>query len=311
MSQKILVIVGPTAVGKTEMSLLLAERFEGEVISADSMQVYKGLDIGTAKASAQQRNRIRHQLIDIADYRDEYTLADFLRDCNVAVTDILSRGKLPIIVGGTGLYVSSFTENIQLHEEQTDPGYRAELILLAEKHGNRILMEMLQKVDPESSERLHENDRKRLIRALEIYHVTGKTQTWHNAQSKIKKSPYLFYKAGLNFQNRELLYKRIENRVDKMMESGFLEEVRGLEISEISHTAVQAIGYRQLFSVLKNEISLQEAVAQIKLESRRYAKRQLTWFRRDPEICWRNVDEASLEENLEYFETSIEKFLKV
>lgn len=311
MNNKIIVIVGPTAVGKTEMSLLLAEKFGGEIISADSMQVYQGLDIGTAKATPEERRRIPHHLVDIVDYRQEYTLADFLSDCNAAVKDILSRGKIPIIAGGTGLYVTSFTNNVKLHEEQTDKAFRDELLAIAEEKGGEELKKQLRKIDPETAERLHDNDIKRLIRALEIFRVTGKTQSEMNKESTKEKSPYLFYKAGLNFFDRELLYERINSRVDKMIEHGFLDEVKGIDSSVISATAAQAIGYKQLFSVLRNEISLPDAVENIKMESRRYAKRQLTWFRRDEEIHWRFADTDSLRENLEYFETSIEKFLKV
>ncbi len=309
MKNKIIVIVGPTAVGKTALSLSLAETFGGEIISADSMQVYKGLDIGTAKATVSERKRIPHHLIDIVDASQEYNLADFLCDCKKAADSILAKGKVPILVGGTGLYVTSFTENIRLHEEKTDKEYREFLLSVAAREGSSVLKKQLEEVDPQTAGRLHDNDLKRIIRALEIYHITGKTQTEMNEMSRKEKSPYCFYKAGLNFSDRNLLYERINLRVDQMMQNGFLEEVKELQDSTLSSTAYQAIGYRQLFLFLQGKISYNDALEKIKMESRRYAKRQLTWFRRDPEIHWRYVDLLSAEETRSYFISEIETFL--
>lgn len=309
MKNKIIVIVGPTAVGKTALSLSLAETFGGEIISADSMQVYKGLDIGTAKVTLPERKWIPHHLIDIVDASQEYNLADFLTDCKKAADSILAKGKVPILVGGTGLYVTSFTENIRLHEEKTDKEYREFLLSVAAQEGSSALKKQLEEIDSQTAARIHDNDLKRIIRALEIYHITGKTQTEMNELSRKEKSPYLFYKAGLNFSDRNLLYERINMRVDRMMQNGFLEEVKALQASTVSSTASQAIGYRQLFLFLQEKISYNDALESIKMESRRYAKRQLTWFRRDPEIHWRYVDLSPVEETCSYFLSEIKTFL--
>lgn len=309
MTNKIVVIVGPTASGKTRLSIDLAKRFNGEIISGDSMQIYKNMDIGTAKASLEERAEVKHHLVDIIEPEQEYALQEFLSDANKCVHNIHECDKIPFIVGGTGLYITSFIDNIKLADAEIDEGYREFLADFAEKEGPAALREMLKEIDPDSYEKFHDNDTKRIIRALEVYHTTGKTITEQNKESKKEKSPYDFYIIGLNYADRELLYKRIEDRVDLMMEKGFVDEVKNLNLQTCSKTARQAIGYKQIQAFLDKQISLAEAIFLIKQESRRYAKRQLTWFRRDKRINWINNDENSYWEIFEHFEKQIEKFL--
>lgn len=305
MKNKVIAVVGPTASGKSALAISIAKKYGGEVVSADSMQIYRKMNIGTAKVT--DTEGIPHHLIDIVDPSETYTLSDYLTDADRTVGEILGRGKLPVMAGGTGLYVSSFIDNIQLTEAQTDEAYREELKAFARENGGAALRELLKDIDYESYVSLHENDEKRIIRALELFHTTGKTITEHNADSRLIPSPYDFYMVGITFRDREKLYDRINLRVDEMMKSGFVDEVAALDFETLSHTAKQAIGYRQIFSYLRGEVSLEDAVENIKRETRRYAKRQLTWFRRDKRINWLYADEL----NCELFETSMEKFLDV
>jgi len=304
--KKIVVICGPTGVGKTALSLSLAKKCNGEIISADSMQIYRGMDIGTAKATQNEQNQIPHHLLDIKDPSETYSLSDYLEDANVVAKDIIGRGKTPFMVGGTGLYISSFVDNIQLMETaHQDADYREELKVFAAQNGNAALKELLRSVDPESYEKLSENDTKRIIRALEIYKSTGMTIGEQNRLSRSQPSEYDFIMIGLTCKDREVLYGRINSRVDRMIEEGFIEEVRRLDLERCSNTARQAIGYKQIYSYLQGEMLLPDAIDNIKMESRRYAKRQLTWFRRDPRINWEYTDECSLDEISEKFTTFI------
>jgi tRNA dimethylallyltransferase len=308
--EKIIVIVGPTASGKTSLSVELALRFNGEIVSADSMQVYRGMDIGTAKVTKSEKKGIKHHLIDIIDPSEEFSLADYLDLINVAVKDILSRNKLPIIVGGTGLYISSFTDNIKLSPSKADNEYRSFLKNYADINGSFELKRLLRAIDLESYEKLKDNDVKRISRALEIYRSEGKTVEEFNRASK-QQPQYEFLKLGLTSIDREYLYSRINNRVDIMMQQGFLDEVRSLNNNKLSSTAAQAIGYRQLNNYLAGKISLDEAIEQIKQESRRYAKRQITWFKRDKSIIWHNIDTNNFEEILNSCIKHMEIFLKM
>ncbi len=293
--KKALVICGPTGVGKTALSVSLAKRINGEILSADSMQIYKGMDIGTAKVTPEEKADIPHHLIDIKSPDETYSLSDYLADVNAIARDVSVRGKLPIIVGGTGLYISSFVDNITLMEEaEIDLGYREELKEYALKNGNAALKELLKEIDPESYERLAENDTKRIIRALEVYRATGKTIGEQNALSKSVPSDYDFTIIGLTCKDRAILYDRINNRVDRMITDGLIHEVKALNLDSCSNTARQAIGYKQINSYLKGECALNDALENIKMESRRYAKRQLTWFRRDKRIIWFNTDEEPI-----------------
>ena len=309
MKDKVVVVVGPTASGKSSLAIDIAEKKNGEVVSADSMQIYRGMDIGTAKVS--DTRGVKHYLIDIVEPSETFTLSDFLLEANKAVRHILSKGKLPVIAGGTGLYVSSFMDNISLSEVRIDENYRRQLRDFAAKNGNKKLHELLKDIDPESYKILHPNDEKRIIRALEMVHLSGITVSEQNKISKLIPSPYDFYVIGLNFKDRSVLYDRINKRVDDMIAAGFIDEVASLDFESLSQTARQAIGYKQIFEYIKGTLTLQEAVESIKTESRRYAKRQLTWFRRDSRVNWIYVDELDCEPTCELFETSMEKFLEV
>jgi tRNA dimethylallyltransferase len=307
---KVVVVLGPTASGKSALGVELALRFNGEIVSADSMQVYKNMNIGTAKINDQEKKGIRHHLIDIVDPSEDFSLADYLDLANDTVKDIVSRNKLPIIVGGTGLYISSFTDNIKLSPSKADNEYRAFLDDFALKNSPYELKQLLRSVDEQSYFRLNENDIKRISRALEIYRAEGKTVNEFNQISK-QKPEYDFIKFGLNAANRDFLYTRINKRVDMMIDQGFLSEAMSLSSCDISSTASQAIGYRQLFEYLNGSLTLYDAVEQIKQESRRYAKRQITWFKRDKSIIWHNIDTNNFEEILNSCSKHMEKFLKV
>ena len=307
---KVLVILGPTATGKSKLSVEIAKRFNGEIISADSMQIYKGMNIGTAKITDAEMQGIPHHMIDIVEPTSEFSLADFLDISKKTIHDIISRNKLPIIVGGTGLYISTLTENIKLSPAKSDSEYRSFLKKFADSYGPGELKALLRSVDGESFEKLNDNDVKRISRALEIYRSEGKTAEEFNKASK-QDPEFDFLKIGLTSSDREFLYSRINRRVDEMMQQGFLDEVRGLFQSELSVTASQAIGYRQLNDYLLDKISLEEAVEKIKQESRRYAKRQLTWFKRDKSIIWHNIDTNNFEEILNSCIKHMEIFLKV
>lgn len=290
MKPTVVVIVGPTASGKTRLSIEIAKRFDGEIVSSDSMQIYKKMDIGTAKPTPEEMDGIPHHLMDFLDPTEEYTLKQYLEDANRCVEDILSRKKLPIIVGGTGLYVSSFLNNLTLSEEPVDEVFRSKLETDYDRLGGEEMLSRLSKIDPELASRLFPKDKKRILRGLEVYHNTGITQTEQNRLAMESESPYNFICFGLTAEDRAFLYQRIDNRVEKMMEAGLLEEVKSLQKIPCSRTAKQAIGYRQFDEYLTGETSLEDAVSRVQKESRNYAKRQLTWFRRDKRIEWFSVD---------------------
>lgn len=307
---KVVVVLGPTASGKSSLGVELALRFNGEIVSADSMQVYRNMNIGTAKISDCEKKGIKHHLIDIVDPSEEFSLADYLILAKKTVKDIINRNKLPIIVGGTGLYISSFTDNLKLSPSKADNEYRAFLNKFAAKNSSYELKELLRSVDMSSYNKLNENDIKRISRALEIYRSEGKTVDEFNKISK-QNPEYDFLKFGLNASNRDYLYSRINQRVDMMMDQGLLNEVISLSSINISSTASQAIGYRQLLEYLNGKITLNDAIENVKQESRRYAKRQITWFKRDKSIIWHNIDTNNFEEILNYCTKDIEKFFKV
>jgi len=307
---KIIVILGPTASGKTALSTKLANIFNGEIISADSMQIYRKMNIGTAKVTEEEKNGIKHHLIDIINPSDEFSLAEYIELAQNATEEIIGKGKLPFIVGGTGLYISSFTENINLTTSTVSPEYRDFLNDFAGRHGGNILRKLLKQIDKESFDKLHDADIKRITRALEIYRDSGKTKAENNILSK-KTQKYSFCKIGLNYENREKLYQKIDERVDKMMESGLLEEIHSLDINTLSLTASQAIGYKQFFEYLHNERSLEDTIRLIKQESRNYAKRQITWFKREKDVQWYNIDTESSENIYNSCVNYIENFLKI
>lgn len=277
----VIVICGPTASGKTKLGIDLANRINGEIISSDSMQIYKDMDIGTAKPTIEERAAAVHHLVDFVSPDQRYSVADFKKDATEKIKDILSRGKTPIIVGGTGLYVNSLIYNIEFKEQETDLNYREEL----EKLDIEKLYEMAMKIDEEACKKISEKDRKRIIRILEIYHTTGKTKTELEAESR-KKVEYDYRIFVLNW-DREELYERINYRVDLMMEAGLIDEVKSLlEKYKDFPTALQGLGYKEVKEYLDGILTKEEMIEKIKQETRRYAKRQLTWFRAYKNATW-------------------------
>ncbi|SPY16160.1 tRNA delta(2)-isopentenylpyrophosphate transferase (IPP transferase) [Paenibacillus polymyxa] len=286
---KLLVLVGPTAVGKTKLSIEMARQFDVEIISGDSMQVYRHMDIGTAKISEQEMKGIKHHLIDIHEPEYPYSVAQFQEDCRRLIPDIQSRGKLPFIVGGTGLYVESVCYEYQFSEVGADEAFRQEQLDYADQYGADALHARLQAVDPESALRLHPNDRRRVVRALEIYHVSGTTLSSQLASQK-KESPYQLCIVGLTM-DRQMLYKRIEDRIDGMLDQGLVAEVTSLMERGVRSDAIsmQGLGYKEISSYLRGEVSLEEAVTWLKRDTRHFAKRQLSWFRHMKDIQWVDV----------------------
>ena len=312
MKNKIIVIVGPTAVGKTAFSIELAKRFKGEVISGDSMQIYKGLDIGTAKATPEEIDGIPHHLIDIKEVDESYSVSDFQKDASKKIDEITASGKVPIIVGGTGLYIESLLYPVS-HSGESEPNFelRNELEEYAKENGNQILWGRLNKIDPEAAEKIHPNNIRRVIRALEVYYETGQLFSSFQNERRKKDSIYDAYIICLN-TDRSLLYERINKRVDIMVEEGLLEEAQDLWKKlgpEPKDQSTKGIGYQELFSYFNDESNLEEAVAKIKQNSRRYAKRQLTWFRNRLEnVQW--YDFVLKPEQKEESFIKIQEFLK-
>lgn len=292
-------VVGPTASGKTKLSVELAKNFDGEIISADSMQIYKDMQIATAKPTDEEKCGIVHHLMDFVPTDETYSVANFVSDAKKCIADIHSRKKLPIIVGGTGLYVDSLLNNINFSEEKRDEKLCEELMQIYQKEGIEKLLSILGEFDPDSANRLSQQvNVKRIIRAIEFYRTTGITITEQNKKSKLVQSPYKAIKIGLNFSERQKLYDRINRRVDIMMEQGLLEEAREVLSSSLSYTSVKAIGYKELMPYFNNEKTLEECIEKLKMETRRYAKRQITWFKRDTDINWLYPDDYSCFEQL-------------
>ena len=291
----LIVIAGPTAVGKTAASVRLAEWIGGEIVSADSMQVYRGMDIGSAKASLAERRGIPHHLLDIVDPSENFSVARYQKYAYEALQDIQSRGKIPILVGGTGFYIQAVLYGIDFTEEDNDPLYRAYLYRIAEEEGPDALYRMLLETDPESALSIPSHNVKRVARALEFYHDTGLRMSEHNARQRMKESPF-DYRYFVLYTERSRLYERIGVRVDEMLEKGLLSEVKGLRERGMTEdmTSMHAIGYRQLFAYLDGRNSYDEAVENIKRETRRYAKRQLTWFRREKNARFVDVEKEDL-----------------
>ncbi|MCD8005613.1 MAG: tRNA (adenosine(37)-N6)-dimethylallyltransferase MiaA [Oscillospiraceae bacterium] len=292
MKQKLIVVCGPTASGKTELAVSLAELFDCEIVSADSMQIYKDISIATAKPTTEEMRRIRHHLVDFLELSEEFSVADYVKLAGKCIEDIASRGKIPIVCGGTGLYISSLINGISFDETCSSTELREELSKLAEEKGGEYLLEMLREFDPESADRLHPNNLMRIIRAIEVYKISGITMTEANKLSR-NESPYEPVMIGLNYSDRELLYERVNRRVDRMLEKGLLEEARMVLSREDVATAGQAIGYKEFKAYFDGEKPLEECVESVKQDSRRYAKRQLTWFRRDERINWIYRDRLS------------------
>lgn len=313
-NEKLVVLIGPTAVGKTKLSILLAKKFNAEIISGDSMQVYKGMDIGTAKITTEEMEGIQHHLIDIKNPDEPFSAAEFQELVRSKITEITSRGKLPMIVGGTGLYIQSVICDYQFSDAPSDEEFRKKLEKRAERKGNEDLHNELMQIDPESGSKIHPNNIRRVIRALEIYHCTGRTMSDYQENQE----PELLYNTALIglTMDREKLYERINLRVDIMMKEGLLGEVKSLYEQGLKGCqSIQAIGYKELYEYLNGRVSLEDAIGNLKQNSRRYAKRQLTWFRNKMNVEWFDMsgtaDSDEFEKKFAEISAHIEGKLKI
>ncbi len=297
MKQPLIVLTGPTAVGKTRLSLRLAKAVGGEILSADSMQVYRYMDIGSAKIKPEEMQGIPHHMIDILDPWEPFNVVSFQEKGRECLAGIYERGHIPIVAGGTGFYIQALLKNVDFTENEEDTGYRLELEKIAKEKGEAYLHGMLRQIDPDSAEAIHPNNRKRVIRALEFYHLTGTPISEHNRRESGKDSAYQSCYFVLN-DLRERLYHQIDERVDEMAEQGLTEEVRRLREMGCTRDMVsmQGLGYKELFAWLEGECSLPEALDMVKLNTRHFAKRQLTWFRREKDVIWVNKNEFDYDE---------------
>ena len=302
--QKVIVIGGPTASGKTGLSIELAKKIDGEIVSCDSMQIYKDMNIGTAKPTQEEMQGIKHYLIDFVSPDVRYSVADYKKDAVKAINEIISKGKVPIVVGGTGLYVESLIYGIEYKETKTDLEYRNELNKIEEEYGLDKLYEMAEKIDKKAMEKISKNDKKRIYRVLEIFHSTGKTKTELEIESRKNGPEFNFCLFGITM-DRNKLYDRINKRVDIMINAGLVEEVRKiLKKYKEFPTAMQGLGYKEVVEYLDEKITKEEMIEKIKMETRRYAKRQLTWFKKYDNLTW--IDGLdSIDKNLKII---IEKF---
>ncbi|MDD7390542.1 MAG: tRNA (adenosine(37)-N6)-dimethylallyltransferase MiaA [Lachnospiraceae bacterium] len=297
MKKPLVILTGPTAVGKTALSIKLAKRIGGEIISADSMQVYRRMDIGSAKITPQEMDGVPHYLIDVLDPQEEFNVVTFQQMAAEAMDRIYAAGHIPIIVGGTGFYIQAILNDISFTETETDPSYRQELEKQAAEQGAQYLHERLREVDPGAAEEIHPNNVKRVIRALEFYHETGTRISDHNEEQRQKQSPYNFAYFVLDM-DRQKLYDRIELRIDQMLQQGLLEEVEKLR-QEGCHegmVSMQGLGYKEILAYLQGKCTLEEAVYILKRDTRHFAKRQLTWFRREREVCWIRKEDYGYDE---------------
>lgn len=293
----VVAVVGPTASGKTALAVEVAKALDGEVVSADSMQIYRRMDIATAKPTVDEMQGVPHYLLDFLDPGESFSVARYCELAKAAIKDIHNRGKLPVIAGGTGLYVDSLLGNTQFTESDPDPALREAIIKELEEKGIDQMLDHIRTFDPESAERLSiERNPKRIVRCIEVYRTTGIPQTQINIEQQSGGSPYRCVKIGLTARDREILYDRINRRVDIMLDHGLLEETKAFYQSDVSDTASAAIGYKELLPFLHSEQPLDICVANLKRATRRYAKRQLTWFKRDEEIHWFNIDEKSFDQ---------------
>lgn len=292
-----LAVVGPTATGKTALGVALAEAFEGEVISADSMQIYKGLDVGTAKVAPEETHGVPHHAVDILEPDEPFSVADFVALAGTLEADISARGRLPILVGGTGLYVQSFLYGVRFAAEKTPDGLREQLAAELAEKGPEAMYKELQAADPEAAAAIHPNNQVRVLRALEHFRATGKRLSEQKAQSLPPERPYRSLVLGLDFPDRAQLYRRIDLRVDQMMEQNLLNEAKRVwEHRDTYKTAAQAIGYKEFFPYFAGESALAPCVEKLKQASRNYAKRQLTWFRHMEGICWLDASAPDVRE---------------
>ncbi|MBS6457435.1 tRNA (adenosine(37)-N6)-dimethylallyltransferase MiaA [Vescimonas sp.] len=288
MDNRVICVVGPTATGKTKMGVALAKRFGGEVVSVDSMQIYRGMTIGTAAPTAEEMDGVRHHMVAIADPAESWSVARFTEQADLCIGDILRRGKCPVLVGGTGLYLDSILSGRTFAPGHSGGEIRKSLQAELAREGIESLYRQLREIDPETAARLPIRDEKRILRALEVYRETGETLTAHDARTRLRPPKYRACTIGLTFRDRADLYARIDRRVDTMVERGLLREVEALLQTGLPETAtaLQAIGYKQFLSVYRGDTPVSEAVAEVKLRSRQYAKRQLTWLRRKDDIHW-------------------------
>ena len=285
--KRIAAVVGPTASGKTALAVALAKQFNGEVVSSDSMQIYRKLNIGTAKPTAEEMQGVPHHMLDVADPGESYSVSRYEKEATACVEDILSRGKLPILCGGTGLYVDALIRGGGFLESGVDSGLRAQLEEEWDARGGEAMLQRLASFDPDSAARLHLNDKKRIIRAVEVYLQTGITITAHNARTAALPPRYDAVMIGLRTEPRQILYSRIDRRVTKMLDAGLEQEARQLlESGDLAGTAAQAIGYKEMLAYFRGEATLEQAADLIRQKSRNYAKRQLTWFQRDDRVHW-------------------------
>lgn len=285
---KIAVITGPTATGKTRLSVELARELGGEIVSADSMQIYRGMDIGTAKVTQREMQGVRHHMLDVASPFEPYSVSRYVEQASACIDDILARGKLPIVAGGTNLYIDSLIAGLDFADNEQDNALREALGRQYDTSGGEAMLERLRGFDPERAEKLHPADKRRIVRAIEVYELTGKTITEHDRETKLREKRYDAAKIALCFEDRQELYDRINARVDEMVSMGLYDEVKRLLDAGLSPecTAMQAIGYKEPAAYFAGQMSMDEATELIKLSSRRYAKRQLTWLRRDEDIFW-------------------------
>ena len=303
MKRPLIVLTGPTAVGKTSLSISLAKAVNGEIISADSMQVYKKMDIGSAKIRPEEMQGVKHYLVDVLEPEEEFHIVKFQQMAKEAMEEIYEKGKIPILVGGTGFYIQAVTRDIDFTEAQQENTYRAELEKLAETEGAEYLHDRLKEVDPASADTIHANNVKRVIRALEFYHQNGTPISTHNEEQKKQTSPYNLAYFVLNAP-RDILYERIDKRVDQMLEEGLVKEVEGLKREGYHRgmVSMQGLGYKEILAYLEGEYPLEEAVRILKRDTRHFAKRQLTWFRRESDVIWVDKDKFHWDEKeiLEY-----------
>ncbi|MBQ8849283.1 MAG: tRNA (adenosine(37)-N6)-dimethylallyltransferase MiaA [Clostridia bacterium] len=309
---KILAIVGPTASGKSALALALAKKLDGEIISCDSMQVYRRMDVGTAKPTKEEQAEVRHHLIDVAEPDESFSAADYVALASAAVEDCASRGKLPIVCGGTGLYLDALLRGSDLAPNTTDASVRSELMAYAEREGAEALWRELERIDPDSAAATHQNNVKRVARAIEIYRVSGVTKTELDRRSRECGDRYDACVIGLRYADRDALYDRINRRVDMMLSEGLVEETRGLlaaGVFEKNATAAQAIGYKEILPYLRGDVALDVASEDLKTATRRYAKRQMTWFSAKSYVHWLDVDYMS-KKTFEEIVNNAEKLFK-
>ena len=307
----VIAVVGPTASGKTSLSIEIAKRFRGQVVSADSMQINEKMNIATAKPTDGEMQGIPHHLISFQPIDKKFSVAEYVTLANECIEKIHNQGDLPVVAGGTGLYVDSLLQNIQFSKEEGNNEFRNELIEMFDQKGAEFMLEALREIDPQTAEKLHLNDKSRIIRALEIYKATGKTMTEQKILSREEESPFEVLYIGINYRDRNVLYDRINRRVDIMLENGLLDEAKDFYNIDADKTACQAIGYKELAPYFNGEKSLEDCLESLKIETRHYAKRQLTWFRKNENINWVYPDDyENAEDMYKSVFVIIDKFLR-